>query len=64
MLRDRLSSRNVLPKQLDILEGETVVCSGADHLRLVFFFFFFFFRTMPAAYGGSQTRGPIGAAGL
>ena len=34
----------------------------------LFFFFFFFclFRAAPAAYGGSQARGPIGApaAGL
>ena len=25
-------------------------------------FFFFLFRASPAAYGGSQARGPIGAA--
>ena len=30
-------------------------------LSLSFFFFFFFFRAAPEAYGGSQTRGPIGA---
>ena len=26
-----------------------------------FFFFFCLFRAAPAAYGGSQTRGPVGA---
>jgi len=33
---------------------------------LAFFFFNVFFRASPAAYGGSQARGPIGAlaAGL
>ena len=33
-------------------------------LQIFFFFFFFFFslsRAAPAAYGGYQARGPIGA---
>ena len=40
---------------------------GADNRRSRFNFFslknlfFFFFRAVPAAYGGSQARGPIGA---
>ena len=28
----------------------------------ILFYFMFFFRATPAAYGSSQTRGPIGAA--
>ena len=32
--------------------------------RTFFFFFFFFFRAAPAAYGGSQARGRIGAAAV
>ena len=31
-------------------------------LSFLFFFLFFFFRAAPAAYGGSQVRGLIGAA--
>ena len=31
-------------------------------MYLGFFFFSFLFRAAPAAYGGSQARGPIGAA--
>jgi len=29
---------------------------------MIFFFFFFLFRAAPMVYGGSQTRGQIGAA--
>ena len=37
----------------------------ADVIKKIFFFFVFF-RAAPAAYGGSQARGPVGAtaAGL
>ena len=46
--------------------------SGAEHSRhaghsfyfLLKFFFFLLFRAAPMACGGSQARGPIGAAGL
>ena len=31
-----------------------------DNIYSLFFFFFGLFRAEPAAYGGSQARGPIG----
>ena len=36
--------------------------SAFSFFFFLFFFFFFFFRATPAAYGGSQARGQIGAA--
>ena len=39
-----------LPPSNELLEGKTIV---------LFSLFFFLFRAAPAAYGGSQTRGPL-----
>ena len=49
------------------LQPEGLVCSSLRALRASFFFFVFcLFRATPAAHGGSQAKGPIGAvaAGL
>ena len=58
LLRKRLLARVLrLMKENCFLVEKTCSCQ-----REVFFFFFCIFRTAPAAYGGSQPRGPIGAA--
>ena len=37
-------------------------CGWKDGLGISTFFFFFAVRAAPKAYGGSQARGPVGAA--
>ena len=48
------------------LNAKKRLISGRKDLRLKkkFFFFFGVFRAAPAAYGGSQARGQIGAVAV
>ena len=49
-----------------LLGFSSVAHQGLKSSFFIFFFVFCLFRATPAAYGGSQARGPIGAvaAGL
>ena len=62
----RSSSRNGVPaSDLPFWEywGDCafITCCQVFQVFLFFFFFVFVFRAAPAAYGGSQARGPVGA---